>query len=31
MPPLIVTDDEIDRASDILEEAIRAVTSDSPK
>ena len=27
MPPLIVTDDEIDRACDILEEAIRAVVA----
>jgi acetylornithine/succinyldiaminopimelate/putrescine aminotransferase len=31
MPPLNVTDDEIDRACDILEAAIVAVTSPSPK
>lgn len=31
MPPLNVTDDEIDRACDILEEAIIAATTSSPK
>jgi len=27
MPPLNVTDDEIDRACDIIEEAVRSVTA----